>query len=317
MYSDRIIGKYTHHQPGPMLICIGGMHGNEPAGVKALEEVSRMLYEEPNINSDFIYYGHFIAIKGNKKALEQNIRYIDKDLNRSWTDANLKFIQNNDYHDLSSEQKEIYEILALLKDEIKTIQPKQIIVLDLHTTSASGGIFSITTDDEESIRMAIELHAPVIRGMLNGVEGSSIHFFHGKNMGIPTAAIAFEAGQHQDPLSINRSIAAVINCMRTIGAVDVHHVENKHDDILLEFSKNLPKVSSIVGKHSIQDVNTFKMLPNFQSFQKIEKNQLLAFDLNGEVRSPIDGMILMPFYQKYGEDGFFLISQSTDALCSK
>ena len=311
MQQNRIIGQYTNKNRGPLLVAIGGMHGNEKAGVLALQSVVEMLNKEPEINPDFQYIGNFLAIKGNLKALNEGKRFIDKDLNRSWTEENIELIQKLDSSQLNAEQNEIKEILALLKEETLNDQPDKIVVLDLHTTSSHGGIFSITTDDEESIQIATELHAPVIKGMLQGVTGSSIHFFSGKNMGIPTTAIAFESGQHEDEFSVKRAIAGVINCMRTIGAVDAYHVENKHDEILKEFSKDLPKVSRIVGKHSIQDNAKFAMLPNYKSFQVIRKGELLAYDSCGEVLSPIDGRILMPFYQKQGEDGFFLI-QSDD-----
>ena len=307
MLDERVIGRFTLGSKGPLFICIGGMHGDEPAGVKALEEVTQILNQKSNTQAGFKYLGNFLGIKGNMRALQKGLRFIDKDLNRCWTDENLEYIHRNDPQSFYSEQKEIAEILLLLEKEISRTKPSYIIVLDLHTTSASGGIFSMTTEDAKSMKIAQELHAPVIKGMHGGVSGSSLHFFSGKNMGIPTSTIGFESGQHKDPLSVNRAIAAVINCMRTIGAVDAEQVENKHDDILMAFSKDLPKVSKIVGKYAVLDKAHFKMLPGFQSFQAIEEGQILAMDLNGEVRSPVNGRLLLPSYQKNGEDGFFLI----------
>ena len=307
MLDERVIGRFTLGKKGPLFICIGGMHGDEPAGVMALEEVTQILNQKSIAQAEFKYRGNFLAVKGNMRALQKGLRFIDKDLNRCWTDENIEYIHRHDSQSFYSEQKEIAEILQLLEKEISRTKPSYIIVLDLHTTSASGGIFSMTTEDIKSMKIAQELHAPVITGMHGGVSGSSLHFFSGKNMGIPTSTIGFESGQHEDPLSVNRAIAAVINCMRTIGAVDADQVENKHDDILMAFSKDLPKVSKIVGKYAVLDKAHFKMLPGFQSFQAIEEGQVLAVDLHGEVRSPVNGRILLPSYQKNGEDGFFLI----------
>lgn len=304
---DRVIGRYSQNTDGPLLVAIGAMHGNEPAGVEAIRTVIELLEREKKIKPHFEFRGTLLGLIGNLEAFSQKLRFIDKDLNRSWSFDTYQIIKDMPASQLSSEQIEMLSIIRALRVEIENHQPKEIIVLDLHTTSAHGGIFSITSEDPMSIRMAIELHAPVIRGMLDNISGSSIHFFDGKNMGIPTTAIAFECGQHEDPESVYRGVAAIINCMRTIGCVNAHDVENKHDEILINFSQNLPKVNRLIGKYSIQHSGQFEMLPGFKSFDKVSTHQLLAYDGGVEVRCPQDAMILMPFYQKMGEDGFFLI----------
>ncbi len=194
-----------------------------------------------------------------------------------------------------------------MRSEIHTSHPQSIVVLDIHTTSAHGGIFSLITDDPLSEKMAIELHAPVIKGMLNGIEGTSIHFFHGNNLGIPTTAIGFEAGQHDDPQSADIAVSAIINCMRTIGNVDGKDVENRHDILLQEFSKHLPKVSTFISKHKITDRAQFAMLPGFKSFDRVVRGQHLANGAEGPIYSDHDGFILMPLYQAQGSEGFYLI----------
>ncbi|MBK8702064.1 MAG: succinylglutamate desuccinylase/aspartoacylase family protein [Saprospiraceae bacterium] len=310
MKRNRIIGRYSQGLDGPLLVVIGAMHGNEPAGVLALEKVFVMLAEEKVKKPHFEFKGTLLGLIGNLRAFELGKRFIDKDLNRSWSYEMFKEISQQPEDQLNAEQQQIIEIIGVLRDEIEKHPPHQIIVLDLHTTSAHGGIFSLTTDDPISIRMAVELHAPVIKGMLESIQGSSIHFFDGKNMGIPTTAIAFESGQHEDPDSALRAVAAIINCMRTIGCVSANDVENKHDDILINFSKTLPKVSRLIGKYSIRNQGAYKMVPGFKSFDPVSKGQLLAHDGNDAVYCPADGRILMPFYQQLGEDGFFLIEEA-------
>lgn len=304
---QRCIGRYSQNIDGPLLVAIGAMHGNEPAGVSAIQTVFEMLEHEKKIKPAFEFKGTFLGLIGNLKAFEQKRRFIDKDLNRSWDYSVYQTIKDLPAEQLNAEQQEMLGIIGALREEIEAHPPKEIIVLDLHTTSAHGGIFSITSEDDMSIRMAIELHAPVIMGMLDNISGSSIHFFDGENMGITTTAIAFESGQHEDPQSVYRAIAAIINCMRTIGCVNAVDVENKHDEMLINFSKNLPKVNRLIGKYSIQHPGHYVMLPGFKSFDRVTQGQLLAHDGNQAVHCPQDAMILMPFYQKMGEDGFFLI----------
>ncbi len=308
MKYNRIIGSFTGQKQGPLLICFGGMHGNELAGVQALDIIFKLLEIEPRTNPEFEFFGRFLGIHGNLSALEEGQRFIEKDLNRLWTDENVNRILNTAPELLNTEEKEVQEIMNIIRHEVDIYQPDKIVMLDLHTTTAHGGIFSIATDDPASVKIAIELHAPVIKGMLEGIKGTTLHYFRPDNFeGREVVGVAFESGQHEDPLSVNRAIAATINCMRTIGCVKSEHVENRHDKLLIDFSKDLPKVSELIMCHSITDEDAFEMLPDFKNFQKITKGQLLAQDKNGPIYAESDGLILMPLYQPQGDDGFFLI----------
>ena len=307
MQPGRIIVKYEGDDPGPLLICFGGVHGNEPAGVKALEKVAHLLEIEPTLNKEFGFSGTLLGLRGNLNGLLQNERFIDKDLNRIWDPEYISKIKSANVESLDNEDRDLLDMLHVIYQTIEEVQPTQIVFLDIHTTSADGGIFTIVTDDEESHRLGIELHAPVITGMLNGLTASTLHYFIPDNFGIDTVGVCFEAGQHVDPVSIDNATAAIINCMRSIGSVDPDHVENKHDEQLIENSKNLPKIGHLVDKHTLRRHDEFFMLPGYQNFQKVSKGEVLAFDETGPIRASDNGFILMPFYQRQGEDGFFLI----------
>lgn len=309
MHQNRIIAKHIGGKPGPMLIVFGGMHGNEPAGVKAIEMMGKMLEVEPITNPDFEYKGSFLGLVGNLQAFNAKKRFINTDLNRSWTNENVVKVKSTPENKLEDEQREIKQILRVVEEAIEEIRPEKIIVLDLHTTSSFGGIFSIITDNEESLKIAIELHAPVIKGMLDGIKGTTLHYFISKNFGVPMVPVTFESGQHNEQLSINRAIAAITNCMRTIKSVSPQHVENQHDKLLIQHSANLPKVSQLISKHHINSEDDFEMIPNYKNFQKIQKGEILATDKNGAIQAPDNALILMPLYQSQGEDGFFLIQK--------
>jgi succinylglutamate desuccinylase len=307
MEVNRIIGEYTGPYDGPLLVCFAGMHGNEPAGVEALNILFTLLINEPAINPRFKFWGRMIGLAGNLRALRQNTRFIEKDMNRQWTPENVARIKAIPAHQRTAEDAEIFEILQLIETEIATYQPNKLIILDLHTTTASGGIFTITGDDQASVDIGTELHAPVVKGLLSGIEGTTLHYFNSENMGLPTVAVTFESGQHEDPLSVNRAIAATINCMRTVGNVKAEHVENRHDALLIEYSRGLPKIAELIMCHRIQAGDNFVMEPGFENFQKIKKGTLLAHDRHGPIYAQADASLLMPLYQKQGDDGFFLI----------
>ena len=309
---NRIIGRYSGKEKGPLLICFGSIHGNEPAGVQALETMFDRLEQEPTRNPEFQFKGRILGLRGNLRAIKAGKRYLEKDLNRQWTAENVKRITNTASSELRAEDLEIKEIVALVHEEINTYQPTQFILLDLHTTTANGGIFSAVTDAAESQRIAIELHAPVVKGLLKGIHGTTLHYFNQQNFSIPTVAVCFESGQHQEVLSVKRAIAAITNCLRTIGCVSADHIENKHDDILKEFSKGLPKVAELIYTHRIQEGDAFHMRPGYKNFDKLEKGTAIADDRNGPIIIPEDCVLLMPLYQAQGDDGFFLIREVSE-----
>ncbi len=305
----RIIGKYIGNQRGPMLIVFGGIHGNETAGIQSIKYALKMLEVEPITNPDFVFKGSFIGIAGNLKAIKSNERYIHQDLNRMWTKENIEYINSAPKENLNDEFWEMRDILDEISKEIERYKPQKIVVLDLHTTSSYGGIFTIVTDDPESLRIGLDFHAPVIKGMMQGLSGTILHYYNTANIGIETTVLTFESGQHEEKLSINRAIAATINCMKSIGNVKSGDVENIHNDILVEYSKGLPKVTVLLEKHSIEDNDQFEMKPSYNNFQKVKRGEILATDKNGDIKANKDAMILMPLYQKKGKDGFFIVKE--------
>ena len=309
MQKERILVDIKGTDPGPLLVVFGGMHGNEPAGVEAIKLMGKMLEVEPITNPNFSFRGRFLGLVGNLKAYHKGQRYINRDLNRCWTIENVKKVRETPIDKLEEELQEIKEILAILESVIAVEKPTKVVVLDLHTTSSFGGIFTIVTDEQDSINIGVELHAPVIKGMLDGIRGTAMHYFNSNNFDVNMTPVTFESGQHNEQLSINRAIAAITNCMRTINCVSADDVENQHDKLLIEYSCDLPKVSVLVCTHHINEGDNFKMRPNYKNFQTIVKGEELATDKNGFVRSPENGLILMPLYQKQGEDGFFIIKK--------
>ncbi|MEM9819623.1 MAG: succinylglutamate desuccinylase/aspartoacylase family protein [Bacteroidota bacterium] len=312
MKDQRIIGRYTGEEKGPLLICFGGMHGNEPAGIKALDLMFKMLEVEPITNPVFKFRGRLLGLHGNLRAIQVGKRFINRDLNRQWTVENVRRIKQSTLEQLDEEDLEIKEILEIIEGEIEAYQPKKMVVLDLHSTTAYGGIFTIPTEDPESLRIAVELHAPVIKGLLRGVRGTSLHYFCNDNFEPETVALCFESGQHQEELSVNRAIAALTNCMRTIGCVKAEHVENRHDSLLIEYSRGLPKIAELITIHSIQPDDDFRMQPGYKNFQKVTKGEWLASDQKGQIYASENGLLLMPLYQRQGDDGFFLIRSLID-----
>lgn len=305
--SKRIIGEYQGEKGGPLLICLAALHGNEPAGVKALMRLFEMLDDEPIKNPNFRFKGKLIGIIGNLQAYSKKCRYIDSDLNRHFRKENVDYVLGLSEEELKSENREMKELIELIGQTVKESSAEKVYILDLHTTSSKKGIFSIPTEQESSIDLAKDLHAPVILGLLNDLQGTSMHYFNTENLGIDTTALTFESGHHDSLMSVHRAIAALVSCLRSIGSVREQDVEHKHDSMLIDYSKDYPKVTRLIRRHGITAEDQFKMRPNYSNFQKIKAGEIIADDKNGPVQIESDCMILMPLYQKQGEDGFYLV----------
>lgn len=308
MMNNRIIGTYTEGRPGPLIIAIGAIHGNEKAGVKAIQLMIKMLEVEPITNPEFHYDGTFVGIIGNRQAYAQNQRYLKHDMNRQWMADNVKRIRSTDVTLLESEDLEIYEVCDTIDTLVEAYKPSRVVVVDLHTTSSEGGIFAIPNDrDAGSFVLAKGLKAPVILNILDGIKGSTLHFFNRDNFDYNITSVVFESGQHEEPLAVNRAVAALTNCIALTGSVEFRHIENQHQKILADYSKDYPKVSRIVDHYKIVDVRKFEMNPGYSNFQRIQKGEHLANYDGDPIYASQDGRIIMPLYQEKGSDGYFIV----------
>ena len=309
MNQKRIIGRYEGQHKGPLLICIGAMHGNEPAGVQAIDTVIKMLEVEPIRNPDFGYRGRLLGLVGNLQAYSQGKRYIHRDLNRSFEAGYLAQLQDRSPNSLSGEDRELLELDTLIRAEIKAYRPERVILLDLHTTSSRGGIFTICRDKQEDLEIGAALHAPIVLGMLKGLKGTTLHYFVSEILGVDIIPITFESGQHEERMAVNRAVAGIISCMKAINAIDADVVENHHEQLLISYCAPLPKVTELIQVHPIAVDDGFKMNEGYENFQEVKAGEVIAQDKNGPITIKEDCRILMPLYQTQGEDGFFLVKE--------
>jgi succinylglutamate desuccinylase len=311
--SNRLIGRFDGAKRGNLVIVIGALHGNEPAGVVALQNVFRQLnaYQQ-NVDTDnqnFNFQGRLVGFIGNVRAFQKRVRFVAKDMNRQFTIQKIAAALMPPYRFRDSEDRELDELLTEIRAEIIDYQPNKIFLLDIHSTSAQGGIFAIPFDtDASSVSLAAALQVPVVTGMMTGISGTTLHFFNGEAFGVPSTAAAFEAGQHDDPRSADRAKAVIFNLLRHARCVE----SNLFRDAILEEdnefpAESLPLMVDLKYVHRISEEDAFRMRPGFRNFQPIEKGQWLADDKNGQVLSPASGRILMPLYQPQGREGFFIV----------
>lgn len=292
----RIIGKYTGDQSGPLLLVTAGVHGNEPSGVRALQKIFKLLEEhQPSMK------GVFLGLSGNREALEQGKRFIDEDLNRTWTQRNL----NKETRE-SHEQREMQEIIDTLKEYSPEFYPVRYFV-DCHTTSSDSLPYISVQEVGKNDEFAHRFPVSIVRGFSDIVDGSIDKYFSNTGM----TGFTFEAGQHESQASLAHQEAMIWLALKEANGLD-HSVVPRFSEAIKIFQDDEAKGQTtykILYRHGIENIEKFSMEPGFRNFEKINKGQLLAVQDGIQVKSTWDATIFMPLYQAQGNDGFFVIAE--------
>ena len=287
----RLLGSYDGDTPGPLVIGIGGMHGNEPAGVFALQDVLHSLRtRRPS------FRGRLLALTGNRAALARGCRYIDEDFNRLWGPERLEEMGKR-CAEPTSEEQEQRELLAAIETALAQ-RKGPAVFLDLHTTSAEGQPFVVIGDSLLNRRFAFGLQAPVILGLEEQLEGTLLNYLSEQGH----VVIGFEGGQHASPSAVENHMAAIWSVLTTAGCLRSQDAPEKTPP-----EQPVCPVLEIRYHHLLQAGDDFVMEPGFTNFQPVRRGQLLARDRHGQIRAQESGQILMPLYQGQGADGFFLV----------
>jgi succinylglutamate desuccinylase len=287
---------------GTLLLVVGGLHGNEPAGVRAIRRVFAEIER-----AGLAVRGRVVGLVGNARALAQGERYLSTDLNRLWTEERLALLRG------SSEpvrDPETLEQCALLEafDEHLAGEWERVVLLDLHSTSAGGAPFAIVSDTLQNRPLAFALPVPVLLGLEERIEGTLLSWF----ADLGHVALCLEGGQNALPSTVDHLVAALWLTLVSTGLLRAEEAPDlaTHRARLANSAGNLPPVVELRYRYAIAAGARFEMRPGFQNFQPVRRGEVLAQVDPGtgarEVQSPLDGRLLMPRYQTLGDDGFFL-----------
>lgn len=298
--SDRILGILEGENPGPLVVFIAALHGNEQHGIEAFNNIFNSLKENQiSVN------GKIIGLLGNMSAIEENKRFLSYDLNRSWKPDYINHLRNSNNH-LHFEDAEMMELREEIEEHSQGDHRDKIMV-DLHGTSSDYGNFLVVPEDEEFHAVIKSLHLPVIVDLDKYLEGTLLGYYHAKGF----ISFAFEGGLIGSREAVELHVSGIWELLEAAGVIthhdheDLDHYENK----LKNSSTNLPKVVKAFHRHWVDEDDGFVMKPGYKNFQKIVKGEELANDKKGPIYAPKEGMIFMPLYQSSGNDGFFLVEE--------
>ncbi len=316
---QRIVADVNNHQ-GPTLICQGGIHGNEPAGLIAAEQVAQKLtlaINRQTIHKAFpVFQGRFLAIAGHLTALndqDPDLRYFDHDLNRAFSDSMIQAARATPPTQRTPEQRELVELLDLYSSLFEQTQ-QRITVMDLHTVSSPSPAFAYVEDALPARALGLSLELPLVLGFEEVLPGLCVDYLTNQYGAL---CVLVEAGLHNDPHSPVVHEAAIWAVMA--------QQEMIHDPSLLagfDVHATLAKAAK-TQRNRVFDLRCrvpvgsppMEMLDRAQAFTRVWKNLTpVAKRIDNEsvhiVRAPADGLLFMPNRQairKPEDDAFFVI----------
>lgn len=299
--QGRLLGRLDSGRPGPVLICIAGIHGNEPAGVHAVRRVLAALRERESEMK-----GAFVAFAGNVAALDRGRRFVDRDLNRAWTPERLEVLRAAKAGTGSAEDREQIELLEEIEGVLRGSNGP-VYALDLHTTSGPGGIFSVFTDSIPHRDFAQRFPIPMIFGLEELVDGTLINMLSDHGL----IAVTVETGQHEEPAAVDRAEAALWIALVAAGLLPERLVPEATEGrkLLRRDSGYLPRALEMRYRRHVEADDAFSMNAGYRNFQAVRAGEVVAHDVKGDVVLTEGGRMLMPLYQAQGDDGFFLVRE--------
>ena len=290
--GEHLIGKITGIESGATLVVVGSVHGNEKGGATALRKIFPQLEKLRDKLRGRVYF-----LAGNTRALVRGVRFVDADLNRHWTKENLSKDSPQTAEDC--EQRELLKIF----DEILRTAKDEVYALDLHSTSAEGLPFATVGDTMRNRAFARKFPVTILLGIEEQLDGTMLEYLNSAG----AVTLGFEGGQHIAPETVENHEALVWMALVNAGilaAEDVPDFERHRKNLAKATGK--ARILEVRHREAIKPQDDFLMNPGFENFDVIKRGQELAKNRKGEIKAVESGLILMPLYQKQGEDGFFI-----------
>lgn len=317
---SRVLGQVSAAGPGPTLVVVAGLHGNEPAGVEAARRFLCGLQAHGGPAR-----GHVVALAGNLGALAAGVRLLDRDLNRAWRRERVARLRlggrspgpREDGEQITRlrldgrspgprEDSEQVALLAALDAAVAAARGP-VRLIDLHTMSGPGPPFVTTGDTLANRALARLVPAPLVLGLEEQVDGTLLEHVTAAGH----AAAAVEGGAHRDPRSADHLEAALWCVASGLGLLQPAQGQRATEarQLLRGAVRHMPAVVEMRHRHRVRPGTAFRMRPGFRGFDMVRAGEAVADSAAGPVRVPADGRILMPLYQEQGDDGFFLVRE--------
>ena len=255
---------------GPVITIIGGIHGNEPCGVNAINELKNLEINSGKIN--FIF--------GNPKAIEQNVRFVGMNLNRAFRDDS----------EMTEEEKGAYEYKR--SREIMPFLDESDILLDIHSSATKNSTPFIICEPHSSELAECLPFGICCYGFDDIHPGGTDYYMNKKNK----PAICIECGNNDDPNATDLAVKSIKFLLIKLG--------------MINGELNCKKEQKIFNVKEIYKTKTdnFKLEKSFKDFEEIKAGQLIGIDGDKKIYSDAAQHILFARNcYKIGGEGFIYL----------
>jgi succinylglutamate desuccinylase len=251
-------------QAGAHVVIVGGTHGNEPAGVTAMIEFHRRLA----VGKLALKSGTVSLLLGNPQAYARNVRYLERDLNRSFTNPD----------DATVESRRARAIGRFL-----SAQPEITFVLDLHSVSIGEFkivVFNIEKPQNEALSrklspcgLHLAYHSAHLPGALIDAAGTP-------------AGLMIECGNHQSQDGRQTAREHLLRALSHFGVVSADTETDLVPAARLTCYETIqPIIPRANFAFTVEDVATGYFL---------EAGRRYAVDDHGAHRAPEDCYVVVP-----------------------
>ncbi len=257
--------------PGPHLVFVGALHGSEPASVEAMIDFHKYFTK----NNHALKHGKITFIIGNPEAYAQNLRFIDINMNRVFTD---NILPN------SVEERRAIEVMKFLKEN-KDIS----FLLDMHSVSVGNFQAVIYASDEKSKDLSTKITNIKLHFSTEETHTPGLIVSVANQLNIPSLAI--ECGNNTASSTVNVALEHVVMAINHFNLMDqeklpiIEVVETDNQDVIEVYKFIAPIKPGINFKFIVDDVKTGT---------KVKSGQIFATDDIQKHVAPIDCYIIMP-----------------------
>lgn len=262
-------------RPGPHVVLISLIHGNELAGAIVLDQMLRsgVMPAIGKLSLGFANHAAFARFDAGNPIAS---RFVEEDLNRVWDDIQLFGVRRSLELDRAREMRALIDTAD--------------IVLDLHSMLWPSDPLLLCGSTAQGRKLALKLGTPAMVVADHGHAGGKRLIDYGRftEAACTAACILVEAGQHWEPATVTQMQATV--------AALLHHTGLKPLAPAPARSKSrFANVTHVVTAKT----NRFVFAKPFRGGDVIRKSgSLIAHDGDTEIRSPYDDcLLIMPSHK--------------------
>lgn len=267
--------KIEGKKKGLSSIVLAGVHGDERCGVEAFEKIIPSL----EIQEGVVFFGY-----GNPRAIKENKRYTEENLNRMFNPEINTLNKSYEYNRAQFLKKYLDKATALL---------------DIHSSSVvDSEPFVICEENAKDIVKFLPVKI-VVSGF-DRVEPGGTDYYMNINQKI---GICIECGYTKGSKAVEVAQESITNFLKARGHIKSKDLCSQKQTCIEMFEKYFTKTDSFVLSKS------------FKNFETVFKNQTIGVDGDSEVKAKQKSIILFACNGKKKGEEVFLLGKKKKSLC--